>query len=849
MPIHFKRINYLACSFVLSIIFWSILLFSQTLKLVNPVKISNFSGQLEFAVHLFTILALIPLYSKTNLDDRKVLKWFFLANVCLFLNDLSFYFSVYFQNNNILPSSFSVVLFGYIPYLLWIASIIFFLSQIFIRYIFNLSNFFKTLPFFIIVNLTITFLFFSSIHYSFYYFSWENISHIISFITEFIIFDLALLCLIYSENIGLSLSIFGFITLISGDFFVNYSFLSQTAYLMNYGELLWFLGLIFILFGILTTHKNNNYLMTEWFSRTNTIKNRLAFWSFGTSILSFLLFFIIAYFFSAINSELLLGLPIFVMVYSVIVVIFSIYMGKRFEAPFKKITANIEALMMHNDKSKIDNNFSTHEFIFLQKFIINVFEIKEQKDLAKQTMIDLITQIAHDIRSPLAAINTVLSDVTSVAENKRIMLRNAGRGINDLANLLLFHSKNNFLNSQDSITATNDYSELIFVFLDNMVTEKRYEYSKYNINIDLNVSDHSHNCFSNFNPASFKRVLSNLINNSIEATNFNGSIIVSLASNADQVEIIIDDNGCGIPHDILPKITEQGFSFNKKNGHGFGLSYAKKYLAQINGSMDIHSKEKIGTKITMRLVRANHPSWFCNSINIKHDSLVVILDDDLSIHDAWDARFSTVSHVKLIHAYNVSELLHHKINPVIPALYLVDYELLSDSKNGLDVIKDNKLNEKAILVTSCFEDADIRTQCENIGVKIIPKSYVPYIEISLMPNTEHKKILVFIDDDESMRMTWVFSAEAAGKNLITYASFDEFLNELHLFNKNTIIYIDSDLGNKMKGEVCAKQLFNKGFIEIYLATGHSKDRFAHMPWIKSIIGKEPPFHLTQESIA
>lgn len=844
MLIYLKKINYLACAFVISIIFWSCLLFSQTLKLVGPDKVSNFTGQVEFVVHFFTLLALFPLYSKVNFEDRKVLKWFILANVCLFLNDLSFYFSVYFQNNYILSTSFFTVSLGYIPYLIWISSIMFFLSKILVRDIFNLFHFFKALPFFILINLLITFLFFSSIHHEFYYLSWENISHIISFMSEFIVFDLALLCFIYSENIGLSLFLFGFITLISGDFFVNYSFLSQTTSLLNYGELLWFLGLIFILFGILIIHEKNNYSMKEWFSRTNTIKNRLAFWSFGTSILSFLLFFIIAYFFSAINTELLLGLPIFVMMYSAIVVVFSIYMGKRFEAPFKKLTANVEALMLNHDKSKIDNEFSTQEFIFLQKFIINAFEIKEQKDRAQQAMIDLTAQVAHDIRSPLAAINTVLSDVTAVAENKRIMIRNAVKRINDIANNLLLHSKNNFLISQDNKTEKNDYSELIFVLLDNIAAEKRYEYNKFNININLNVSDYSYNCFSNINLALFKRVLSNLINNSIEATDFNGSIVISLNCNATHVEIIIEDNGCGIPPDILPKITEQGFSFNKKNGSGFGLSYTKQYLERINGTIDIHSEEKIGTKITMNLVRSTHPNWFCNSINVKHDSLVIVLDDDISIHDAWDARFITISHVKLIHAYNVSELLHHKIDPLLPAIYLVDYELLADVKNGLEVIKDFKLNDKAILVTSCFEDSDIRTQCENMGVKIIPKSYVPYIKINQMPNTEHQNMLVFIDDDETMRMVWIFAAEEAGKNLLTYASFNEFASELHLFNTSTIIYIDSDLGNNIKGEVCAKQLFDKGFIEIHLATGHSKDRFDHMPWIKTVIGKEPPFQLT-----
>jgi FixJ family two-component response regulator len=248
------------------------------------------------------------------------------------------------------------------------------------------------------------------------------------------------------------------------------------------------------------------------------------------------------------------------------------------------------------------------------------------------------------------------------------------------------------------------------------------------------------------------------------------------------------------------------------------------------------------------LIRSGHPKWFCDSINIWHGTNIIVLDDDTSIHDAWNEKFLNIQHVKMFHSYKASELLHHRINPDWPILYLVDYELLNDVKNGLDIIEEFNLNNQAILVTSCFEDIAIRNRCENIGVKIIPKSFVPYIKINQIPKTEHTKTVVFINDDETMRMTWIFSAEEAGQIISTYSSFDKFLNEINCFNKNTVIYIDSDLGNNIKGENCAKDLFDKGFTEIHLATGYPKDHFSYMPWIKSIVGKEPPFLLMQENI-
>ena len=461
---------------------------------------------------------------------------------------------------------------------------------------------------------------------------------------------------------------------------------------------------------------------------------------------------------------------------------------------------------------------------------------------------NIAEQVAHDIRSPLAAINTAVSDVSSIPENKRIMIRNASNRINDIANNLLLQSKNNFNEPNNSTTETDIFPELIFVVLDNIVAEKRYEYYKSQISIQLNVSSCSYNCFSNINLASFKRVLSNLINNSIEAINPIGSVIICLKCDDNTVDISIDDNGCGIPQEILPKVTEQGFSYNKKNGAGFGLSYAKQYVEKLNGKMLIHSEINVGTKVTISLPRSDYPHWFCKTLNIKSPAVIVVLDDDPSIHDAWNERLNHITDAKIAHFSKASDLTPHKINELNADLYLVDYELLADNKNGIDVIEALNLSKKAVLVTSCFEDITVRNRCKKLGIKIIPKSYVPYIPVVIIPNQLVNNKLVFIDDDEMMRVTWTFAAEEAGLNLSTYASPIDFSYEMKNYSKDTIIYIDSDLGGGIKGELYAKELYAQGFTEIYLATGHKPDHFDNMPWIKSIVNKEPTFLLLQENV-
>ncbi|MDR3503957.1 MAG: ATP-binding protein [Legionella sp.] len=835
-----QSLNSLVYTFTFALIFWSGLFFLKISSAIPAVKISNIAAQSEFLIHFFTLLTIFPLYANTTLEDRKILKWFLIANICLFLNDLAFYMAVYFSNHFILSTSFPVVALGYIPYLIWIGTIIIFLINLLAHNIFGIAKLSKSLPFLICLSLITIFLFFSSINHVFSYFSWERISHAISFISEFIIFNAALLCFIYSENNGFSLCLFGLITVISGDFFINYSFLSQTTSLLSYGELLWFLGLIFILFGSRLLYQNKQYIVRDWFSRTNSIKNRMALWSVSTSMSSFLLFFLMAYLFSAIDKQLLLGLPIFILVYSIIVVILSVVMGKRFETPFKQIVTNIEHLMLQNDKSKVDDNFSTQEFVFLQQFIFNAFEIKEQKEQAKQEFINITTQAAHDIRSPLAAINTVLSSMSSISEDKRLMIRNAAKRINDIANNLLL--KPNQVNDNKTELNAELFDELIGVALEAIVSEKRYEHTKKKTPIYLHGIEQAYHAFVYINLASFKRVLSNLINNSIEALQHNGCINIWLNCYEQTIEIKIQDNGCGIPPDILPKVTEHGFSYNKKQGAGFGLSYAKQYIEKIQGTFQIVSEVNKGTSISICLPRRDSPNWFCDTLII-NSTHISIVDDDPSIHDAWRGRLAHIPNLDIIHYERISELKTSTKNIQIGnPLYLMDYEFLTEDKNGLDVIEELNIHQHSVLVTSTFEDQELRIRCSTLGIKIIPKPYVPYIPITNTAfSLDLNNSVVLIDDDEMMRMTWQFAAEDAGLNLKTYSSFQSFISEIDNYDKNTAIYIDSDLGNDVKGEECAYHLFHQGFINLHLATGYCIENQSVFPWIKTIIGKTPPF--------
>ena len=66
--------------------------------------------------------------------------------------------------------------------------------------------------------------------------------------------------------------------------------------------------------------------------------------------------------------------------------------------------------------------------------------------------------------------------------------------------------------------------------------------------------------------------------------------------------IEVADTGCGIREADLPRIKEKFFKANAtRRGSGIGLAMADEIVSMHGGSLEITSKETVGTRVTIRL--------------------------------------------------------------------------------------------------------------------------------------------------------------------------------------------------------------------------------------------------------
>ena len=73
------------------------------------------------------------------------------------------------------------------------------------------------------------------------------------------------------------------------------------------------------------------------------------------------------------------------------------------------------------------------------------------------------------------------------------------------------------------------------------------------------------------------------------------------------VSIIITDDGCGMPRELIQSIFDPFFT-TKPTGTGLGLSIVHSILESYNSRLDVESKVGDGTSFTLKLKRIDSPS-------------------------------------------------------------------------------------------------------------------------------------------------------------------------------------------------------------------------------------------------
>lgn len=357
-------------------------------------------------------------------------------------------------------------------------------------------------------------------------------------------------------------------------------------------------------------------------------------------------------------------------------------------------------------------------------------KLQESRMKDQEAFKQFISRMAHDITSPLAGLEAFMRSCSNLTEKQHSTLKSIAISIKDISRALLLQYKNN--EYKDSIRATQAIP--VSLALAEIIEQKEQEYSERDIEIHYLMPPSSKLIFIQADRSGFDRMISNLMNNSIEAIedSKHGKIDIHLESDKSFVKLHIKDNGKGMPKELIDRIVNNiPVRTTKKAGHGVGMTQIIGEVGVYGGKMEVISKEGVGTEIVLSFPRCAAPDWFTDNITIKKGSTVLILDDDENIFEVWKKRLSNYDlNLKCFSNENaINDFVSSVPEKDRDNLFLFsDYDLRAD-KSGLIVVMECGLRDHAMLVTGLTNDKEVFYLAQKLGLKVLPKQFVNDLEI------------------------------------------------------------------------------------------------------------------------
>ncbi len=380
-------------------------------------------------------------------------------------------------------------------------------------------------------------------------------------------------------------------------------------------------------------------------------------------------------------------------------------------------------------KTSIDKNLPI-ELKLLEEKILALLKTAtdHEKNIAAIELGHLSARLAHDIYSPLAAMEISISMLTQkVCSRDLLIITNGIQSIRDIANNVLERYRNPIYDlSASSSSIPKDDGNLarpilLFIIIEMILSQKRIEWHQSTCKLIFTVTPEAKTTWILAAPNEVKRLLSNLLNNAYEALSEtkNGIIKINLQLLQNNIHLLIEDNGIGIPSEKILDVLN-GLSL-KHHGKGLGLSSAQHYMNEIGGDILLTSIN--GTQVKLIFPKADNITWFSTFIRIEKSSPILVIDDDFSMLVYWEQRIAEIGMTpKLFSTYNKAlDWIEKNKELASSATCLVDYELADNTGNGLMFLEKINSNNR-YLITSHAQDIYFQKSAAEAGIWLIPKA-------------------------------------------------------------------------------------------------------------------------------
>ncbi len=220
---------------------------------------------------------------------------------------------------------------------------------------------------------------------------------------------------------------------------------------------------------------------------------------------------------------------------------------------------------------------------------------------------ELMTNISHDLRTPMASLQGYLEtlqikDGDLTAAERRHYLELAAKHSRHLSHLTdeLFQLAR--LDQPDSSLESEPFS--VAELAHDVAQKFRLDIEQKGLSLQTDIPIDAPSVSGDI--GLIERVLDNLLDNAIKYTPAGGTLRLALKPQGDVVETSVADTGCGIPAEEQPRIFDRFYRVRRQNqpateGTGLGLAIAKRILELHGSPLKVSSAPGAGATFTFQL--------------------------------------------------------------------------------------------------------------------------------------------------------------------------------------------------------------------------------------------------------
>ncbi len=229
-------------------------------------------------------------------------------------------------------------------------------------------------------------------------------------------------------------------------------------------------------------------------------------------------------------------------------------------------------------------------------------DIAREKYLARLRS-DFISNVTHELKTPLTSIRmyaesiimgrvksaSIQKEYLSVVVNESDRLKRIINNILEFSKMEKGKPEYHFVNS--------NLASILKVALHDM----NYWFEKEKFDV---VTELDENIFADVDPEKMKQMIENLLSNAIKYSTDAKKIFIRLFRETDDICIVIEDRGIGIPAEKMSQIFEPFYRIEQKtsiSGTGLGLTVVKEIIEAHGGTIDVESEVGKGSRFTVRI--------------------------------------------------------------------------------------------------------------------------------------------------------------------------------------------------------------------------------------------------------